>query len=107
MGATGNVIMPGKAPLLAAIVALAVTSGVAQQPQPATQARGSTQRPARDTAQQTPDGTAIIGGRVLTADTGRPVKRARVTVAVGGRQSRSASTDDQGRFRLTGLPSGT
>ena len=44
---------------------------------------------------------------MLTADTGRPVKRARVTVSAGGRQSRATSTDDQGRFQATDLAAGS
>ena len=42
----------------------------------------------------------------MAADTGRPVKRARVIVAGGGRP-RAATTDEQGRFRITALPAGT
>ncbi len=77
---------------LIALFSFAVASGIAQ-------------RPARDTAQPPPPGTAVIAGRVLTADTGRPVKRARVVVNAGGRQSRASTTDDQGRFRISELAS--
>jgi len=66
--------------------------------------RGGGQQPQRDVA--APVGTAVIAGRVTAADTGRPVKRARVVVAGGGRP-RAATTDEQGRFRLTALPAGT
>jgi hypothetical protein len=59
----------------------------------------------RDRA-QVPQGTAVISGRVLTADTGRPVKRARVVVAGGGRGGRTATTDDQGRYRIDELGAG-
>ena len=45
-------------------------------------------------------------GQGAAADTGRPVKRARVVVAGGGRP-RAATTDEQGRFRVTALPAGT
>jgi protocatechuate 3,4-dioxygenase beta subunit len=100
-----------KLSVLASILALAATAGVvgsfAQNQQTPAQARGANQRPARDSAQQTPDGSSVLAGRVLAADTGRPVKRARVSVTAGGRQSRSTSTDDQGRFRITDLPSGS
>src|SRR4029077_6191144 len=48
-----------------------------------------------------------ITGRVLTADSGRPVKRARVFITAaelpGGR---GALTDDEGHFELTELPTG-
>jgi hypothetical protein len=53
-----------------------------------------------------PVGTGVIAGKVVAADTGRPVKRARV-IAAGGGRPRAATTDDQGRFRITALPPGT
>lgn len=70
------------------------------------------QPPARDTSAQqnqeappTPQGR--ITGRVLAADTGRPIKRARVFINAaelpGGR---GALTDDQGAFDFTELPAG-
>jgi sarcosine oxidase gamma subunit len=65
--------------------------------------RGGLQRPQRDNAAPVPAGTGSIGGRVLAAETGRPVKRARVIVSGGGRPY-SATTDEQGRFRITALP---
>src|SRR5262245_6865209 len=69
------------------------------------------QRPARDTAAQPKDAppapTGRISGRVTTADSGRPVKRARVFVTAaelpGGR---GVLTDDAGLFDLTELPAG-
>lgn len=64
--------------------------------------RGALQRPQRDTA-TVPAGTGSIGGKVLAADTGRPVKRARVIVSGGGRP-RAVTTDEQGRYSITGLP---
>ena len=95
-------------------------SGLAQQPSqppPAAQGqaqgqsqgqggRGQRQVQARDRA-QLPQGTASISGRVLAADTGRPVKRARVMVMGGGRAGRGATTDDQGRYLVTDLGAGT
>jgi protocatechuate 3,4-dioxygenase beta subunit len=69
--------------------------------------RGAFQRPGRD--QNRPaeaTGTAMIAGRVLAADTGRPVKRALVSVSGDGRP-RSTSTDEQGRYSIAGLPAGT
>lgn len=60
-------------------------------------------QPARDTSArpEQPAGTASITGRVVAADSGRPVKRARVVAAPGGR---SATTNDQGRYELVELP---
>src|SRR5439155_26392523 len=60
--------------------------------------------PQRDIA--TPAGTATITGRVVAADTGRALRRARVVVGGGGRPH-AASTDEQGRYRVTGLAAGS
>jgi hypothetical protein len=85
--------------ILLALVSVSVASGIAQQ---------QASRPARDNQQSRTQAqpTAVIAGRVLTVDTGRPVKHARVTVSAGGRQSRATTTDDQGRFRITDLAAG-
>lgn len=68
------------------------------------------QQPARDTSAQkqaVPAPTGSISGRVLAADTGRPVKRARVlATAPEAPQGRGALTDDDGAFVLPELPAG-
>jgi protocatechuate 3,4-dioxygenase beta subunit len=48
----------------------------------------------------------VIAGRVAAADTGRALRHARV-VAAGGGRPHAASTDEQGRYRITGLTAGT
>ena len=57
-----------------------------------------------------PKGTSTISGRVLTADSGRPIKRARVSVTGaagrGGRGGATAMTDDQGRYVVADLAAG-
>jgi len=53
-----------------------------------------------------PAGTATISGRVVAADTGRPLRRARVVIGGNGRP-RATSTDEQGRYRVTALPAGS
>src|SRR3954454_13404656 len=103
---SSSIARSGTVPLLTALAVLTLSAGLAtstpnQNPPAPAQGRGTTPRPPRDSTQDTPPGTAAIGGRVLAADTGRPVKRARVSVSAGGRQSRAATTDDQGRFQLT------
>src|SRR6185503_20046712 len=82
--------------------------GIAAAPQQA--APPNPQPPARDTSAQTKDApapTASIRGRVVAADTGRPIKRARVMAnaaeLAGGR---GMLTDDKGAFELTDLPAG-
>jgi hypothetical protein len=75
----------------------------AQQPQP--------QQPARDTSARPQEGgpkpTGRITGRVMAADNGRPLKRARVFINAaeldGGR---GLLTDDSGVFDFTELPAG-
>src|SRR5947208_1778627 len=77
-----------------------------QQAQPGPPA---SRQPARDTPAGTdiPTPAGRIMGRVLAADTGRPVKRARVFVSAaelpGGR---GALTDDNGVYDLSELPAG-
>jgi len=68
------------------------------------------QQPPRDTSAQrnaTAAPAGKISGTVVTADTGKPVKRARIfataTELTGGR---AALTDDNGAYELTELPAG-
>ena len=89
------------------VVAVVVTVGA----QPG-QSQGQGQRPqqpARDTPAQpsTPAPSGKISGRVVAADSGRPIKRARVFVNAaelpGGR---GMLTDDSGTYEITDLPAG-
>ena len=102
--------------MIAVAIAASVASATAQTQPPQTppqgggQGRGGQrgrvpQRPQRDAQAQrdVPTGTAVISGRVLAADTSRPVKRARV-IATGAGRPFAATTDDQGRFTISGLP---
>src|SRR5438093_5983182 len=101
--------------LLAFVLATAVSvpTRAQQTPRPGPQqpAPPGSQQPARDTSapnkDTVPTPTGRISGRVVTADTGRPVKRARVFVSAaelpGGR---GALTDDSGVFDFTELPAG-
>lgn len=72
------------------------------------QTPAGSQQPARDNPTgQAPQPSGAIKGRVLTADTGRPVKRARVAVSAAELQgSRATLTDDAGAFEFTELPAG-
>jgi hypothetical protein len=93
------------------LVLAGLAAGVgAQQAGPRPGQTGSPQ-PARDTPAQSkdvpPPPAGRITGRVLAADNGRPVKRARVFASAselpGGR---GMLTDDTGAFDLTELPAG-
>src|SRR5262252_10460732 len=91
------------------VAAFAAAPG-AQQPGPRP-GQSSSQQPARDTPVQSKDAppppAGRITGRVVAADNGRPVRRARVFVTAaeipGGR---GMLTDDTGVFDLTELPAG-
>jgi hypothetical protein len=90
----------------AAAVAIATAPRVAAQQT----GRPGPQQPSRDTSAQTQNEaqpTGLIAGRVLAADTGRPVKRARVFASAAElSEGRGVLTDDSGMFQLTELPAG-
>lgn len=71
-------------------------------------AAGHAQQVVRDNRQTTAvSATSSISGRVLTADTGKPLKRAQVVVSGTGRGGHVAITDDQGRYTVTSLAAGS
>jgi hypothetical protein len=91
--------------------ALFATIALGAQSRPGdTQQPGRSAQPARDTPVQEADAAAATGtiaGRVVAADTGRPVRRARVLLSGPAVQGgRGALTDEQGFFTLTELPEG-
>lgn len=50
-------------------------------------------------------GTGVIRGTVVRADTGQPLRKARVSVRLpGSPDARTATTDANGRYELKGLP---
>src|SRR5262249_56164532 len=92
-------------------VAIALVAAVALSAQQ-TQNRGQPQPP-RDTSAQRATSDAVpaakgrIAGRVLTADTGRPVSRARVFInAAEVPGGRGTLTDAEGAYEITALPAG-
>jgi protocatechuate 3,4-dioxygenase beta subunit len=63
--------------------------------------------PPRDTRPTSPTGTAVIRGRIVAADTNRPVSLATITASASElRESRSISTNSEGRYELRNLPAG-
>jgi protocatechuate 3,4-dioxygenase beta subunit len=83
--------------LLAATVSAQSNIGAPQRPA----------APARDTSAIPKKGTAVIRGRVVAADTGRPLRRARISLSsaeLGPEGRRSASTNLDGAFELKDLP---
>lgn len=59
-------------------------------------------------AQRTATGTAVIRGRVFAADSGRPLRRARVQISGPGlpNNGNSTSTDADGRYEIKDLAAG-
>src|SRR5215210_5061475 len=51
-------------------------------------------------------GKGSIRGRVVTADTGAPVRRAQVRISGSEVLSKNAVTDNEGRYEFRDLPSG-
>ncbi len=88
------------------ILVVAAAGGLLSVPAAAQGGRGQRGRGGARDARPLPTGTGVITGRVLAADTARPIKRARVVITGAGRP-RAATTDEQGRFSLTGLPAGS
>jgi protocatechuate 3,4-dioxygenase beta subunit len=115
--------------LLSGLVVLAAAFGVARQQPPAQPPQGQTQTgrgqgrggqgggqrqnpqgaqgQPRDAQTAATPATSSITGRVLSADTGKPVKRAQVRVSGTGRGGRSTITDDQGVYSVTALGAGS
>jgi hypothetical protein len=92
-----RVALPGKAALAVCGVAaltLTVSTAAAQPPRAG---------PPRDQSPAPQTGTAAIRGRVFAGDTGRPLRRARITVSAPelGSDSRNTSTDADGRYEVT------
>ena len=65
------------------------------------------QTPPRDTRATAATGTAVIRGRVVAADTGRPLSLATLTASGPGlSEPRKISTNSEGRYELRRLPAG-
>jgi carboxypeptidase family protein len=64
------------------------------------------QRPAQRRPQRVDSLTARITGKVMTADTGAPIRGAEVRLSSDGHFNRLGTTDGDGRFELRDLPAG-
>ncbi len=51
-------------------------------------------------------GTGRIKGRIVTTDTGAPVRRAQVRISASETMPKSAVTDNEGRYEFRDLPAG-
>src|SRR5215207_9153878 len=77
----------------------------AAQPPPPQQPLPPRGTPARDSAREQ-KGTGVIRGRIVAADSGRPLRRARITLSsptLAPGANRSTSTDQSGRYELRDL----
>jgi hypothetical protein len=65
--------------------------------------------PSRTTQQQPPQiGTAVIRGRIVAGDTGKPLRRAQIALSAPelGSQPRTTNTNADGRYEIKDLPAG-
>jgi hypothetical protein len=86
---------------LASIVGAGLSAAQSATGQPSRPGQVTQPAPVRDRA------NAVLRGVVIAADTGAPLRRARVTLnAAGLRESRAATTDLQGRWEFKDLPAG-
>jgi carboxypeptidase family protein len=71
------------------------------------QTRQQVPGPARDRPTAA-TGTAVIRGRIFASDTGRPLRRAKITLTAQelGPENRSTSTNPDGRYEIKDLPAG-
>jgi uncharacterized protein (DUF2141 family) len=85
-------------PLAVCLFIAALTAGVLAQ---------TAQAPQRDPSQKPPTGGGVIAGAIVQADSGRPGRRATVTLT-GGDPTRTVTTiaDEQGHFTFAALPPG-
>src|SRR5258707_7799583 len=92
--------------ILGTRVALAAAGQSTSAPQkPAPPSQQSVRDPAG--SPPTATGTGLIAGTVTTLDSGRPARRARVSLSGGDpRIARAVSTDEQGGFSFADLPPG-
>ena len=70
--------------------------------------QGFPPRDQRPPGQPAITGTGVIRGRVFAADTGRPLRRARIMVTAPelGSENRTTSTNADGRYEVKDLPAG-
>src|SRR5437764_9758718 len=75
---------------------------------PGPPAAPSIQAPPRDNQPASPTGTAVIKGRIIAADTQRPLRRAHVLLAPAesGLQRREVSTDTDGHYEIANVAPG-
>jgi protocatechuate 3,4-dioxygenase beta subunit len=91
--------------IIAAVTAQAPNTAQPQRPAQAQQPRDTSGQSPSQQAQAVP-ATGRIMGRVSAADTGRPLRTARVMLSGGQGGGRTAVTDDSGQFDFQQLPEG-
>lgn len=89
-----------------ALLAIFSSAVTAQTPGP--QIRQGASPPPRDQRSTAVAGTTVIRGQVLAADTGRPLRRARIRLSAPelGNEPRTTSTNLDGRYEIKDLPAG-
>ena len=93
---------------MSAILLLFTLWAAVQAPQPPVPSPTQTRPAPRDQRQPAQTGTSVIKGRIVAGDTGRPLRRAAITVTAPelGTENRTASTGLDGRYEIKDLPAG-
>lgn len=100
-------VLGGFGLLLFSTAAVAQTAAPVPGQQPPPRTMPGMPAPPRDGPQEK-TGTAVLSGRVVAADTGKPLRRALVRASSQETpQGRSVSTDAEGRWQLKNLPAGS
>jgi len=100
-------LIPVRAGVTLLFLAVPVATALAQAP-PSPPPRTMPGMPGRDGPPAEKTGTAVLSGRVVAAEGGKPLRRALVRASSQELpQGRSVSTDGDGRWQLKGLPAGS
>ena len=100
-------LIPVRAGVTLLFLAVPVAPALAQAPPPPPP-RTMPGMPGRDGPPAEKTGTAVLSGRVVAAEGGKPLRRALVRASSQELpQGRSVSTDGDGRWQLKGLPAGS
>ncbi len=92
--------------VLAAVATAALSAGGGRTTQPQAPKPLQAQAAPRD-VKAAQSATGVIRGRVVAADTGEPLRRARLVLSAPAlAKPRFATTDAQGRYEFTALPAG-
>jgi protocatechuate 3,4-dioxygenase beta subunit len=100
--------MEVRMPVRGLVFLLSLFSATVTAQAPTPQSTAGQQLPPRDNQAKPQSGTAVMKGRITAADSGRPLRRARINATAPelGSRGREVSTDADGRYEIRELPAG-